>query len=134
MSTRERPLSPFMIGSVYKPQITSVLSILHRATGVVLAIGALVFAAWLMAVASGSDAFEQFRGFFAAWYGQAVLFGFTACLSYHLFHGLRHLAWDMGKGFEIPDFYKSGYAVIVLTIVTTIGLWWFALHTAGGAA
>ncbi len=134
MSTRERPLSPFMIGSVYKPQITSVLSILHRATGVVLAIGALVFAGWLMAVASGSDAFEHFRSFFAAWYGQVVLLGFTVCLSYHLFNGLRHLAWDMGKGFEIPDVYKSGYAVIVLTVLTTAALWWFALHTAGGVA
>jgi succinate dehydrogenase / fumarate reductase, cytochrome b subunit len=134
MPTRERPLSPFMIGQVYKPQITSVLSILHRATGCVLAIGGLVFAAWLLAVAGSADAFEAFRAFFAAWYGQVLLFTFTLCLSYHLFNGLRHLAWDMGKGFEITDVYRSGYAVVALTLLTTAGLWWFALHSAGGAA
>lgn len=134
MPTRERPLSPFMIGQVYKPQITSVLSILHRATGVALAVGALVLAGWLLAIAGSADWFEHFRRFLAAWYGQVLLFAFTACLAYHLFNGLRHLAWDMGKGFDIPDVYKSGYAVILLTVLTTGGLWWFALHNAGGAA
>jgi succinate dehydrogenase / fumarate reductase, cytochrome b subunit len=134
MPTRERPLSPFMIGQVYRPQITSVLSFLHRATGCALAVGGLVFAAWLLAVAGSAEAFESFRAFFAAWYGQAGLFAFTLCLSYHLFNGLRHLAWDMGKGFEIPDVYRSGYAVVALSLLTTVGLWWFALHSAGGGA
>lgn len=130
---RERPLSPFMIGQVYKPQITSVLSILHRATGVALAIGGLGLAAWLLAVAGSVEAFDGFRGFFAAWYGQLVLFAFTACLAYHLFNGLRHLAWDMGKGFDIPTVYKSGYAVVALAVLTTAAIWWCAMN-AGGAA
>jgi succinate dehydrogenase / fumarate reductase, cytochrome b subunit len=130
---RERPLSPFMIGQVYKPQITSVLSILHRATGVALAIGGLGLAAWLLAVAGSGDAFDYFGAFFAAWYGQAVLLAFTACLAYHLFNGLRHLAWDTGKGFEIPTVYKSGYAVVALALLTTAAIWWWAMN-AGGAA
>ncbi|KFN42893.1 succinate dehydrogenase, cytochrome b556 subunit [Arenimonas oryziterrae] len=130
---RERPLSPFMIGQVYKPQITSVLSILHRATGVALAVGALVLAAWLLAVAGSAEAFECFRGFFAAWYGQVALFAFTGCLAYHLFNGLRHLVWDMGKGYEIATVYKSGYAVVALTLLTTAGIWWCAMNTGGAA-
>ena len=114
--------------------IENKIVLLHRATGVALAIGALVFVGWLLAVAGSADSFELVRGFFAAWYGQVILFGFTACLAYHLFNGLRHLAWDIGKGFDIPDVYKSGYAVIVLTVLTTAGIWWVALSAAGGAA
>jgi len=127
MATRERPLSPFMIGQVYKAQLTSVLSLTHRATGVALAVGALGLVAWLVAVAGGSDCFECFSAFFAAWYGKVVLFGFTACLAYHLFNGLRHLAWDAGWGFDIPTAYKTGYAVVVLTFVLTGAIWWLAL-------
>lgn len=127
MATRERPLSPFMIGQVYKAQLTSVLSLLHRATGVALAVGALGLVAWLVAVAGGSDAFECFRGFFAAPYGKVILFAFTACLAYHLFNGLRHLAWDAGWGFDIPTAYKSGYAVVALTILLTAAIWWLAM-------
>ena len=133
MATRERPLSPFMIGHVYKAQLTSTLSILHRATGVALAVGALGFVAWLLAVAGGSEAFEGFRGFFAAWYGKLVLFAFTACLAYHLFNGLRHLVWDAGWGFDIPTAYKSGYAVVVLSLVLTAAIWWLALAQGGAA-
>ncbi|HMB57326.1 MAG TPA: succinate dehydrogenase, cytochrome b556 subunit [Arenimonas sp.] len=133
MPTRERPLSPFMIGQVYKPQITSVLSILHRATGVALAVGALGFAAWLLAVAGTADAFECFRWFLASWLGKAALFAFTACLMYHLFNGLRHLAWDAGWGFEIPTVYKSGYAVVILTILVTAAIWVCALGLGGAA-
>ena len=131
MATQERPLSPHL--QVYKPQITMVMSILHRATGIVLALGSLLFAAWLVAVAGGADAFELARAALASVPGQIVLFGLSACLVYHFLNGIRHLAWDAGHGFEIPKFYASGYAVAVLTVLLTGGLWYVG-WTMGGAA
>ena len=131
MATQERPLSPHL--QVYKPQITMVMSILHRITGVVLALGSLLFAAWLVAVAGGADAFELARAALASVPGQIVLFGLSACLVYHFLNGIRHLAWDAGHGFEIPKFYASGYAVAVLTVLLTGGLWYVG-WTMGGAA
>ena len=131
MATQERPLSPHL--QVYKPQITMVMSILHRITGVVLAVGSLLFVAWLVAVAGGADAFELARAALASVPGQIVLFGLSACLVYHFLNGIRHLAWDAGHGFEIPKFYASGYAVAVLTVLLTGGLWYVG-WTMGGAA
>ena len=129
MAAKERPLSPFMIGQVYRPQITSVMSLLHRATGVALAFGGFGLAAWLACVAGSVEAYD--RELLSAWYGQVALFGFSFCLMYHLFNGLRHLAWDIGWGFEIPQVYKSGYAVIVLALLSTAGIWFAAI---GGGA
>lgn len=131
MATQERPLSPHL--QVYRPQITSVMSILHRATGVVLALGALVLAGWLVAAASSPGAFESLQAVLASVPGQVALFAFSACLVYHFLNGIRHLAWDAGHGYDIPKVYASGYAVIALAIVLTAVLWYFGF-TAGGAA
>lgn len=129
MATQERPLSPHL--QVYKPQITSVMSILHRATGVVLAFGSLVLAAWLVAAAGSAQAFATFNGLMGSLVGKLALFVFSACLVYHFLNGLRHLAWDTGRGYDIPKVYASGYAVLVLSVVLTAVLWWFGLR--GGA-
>lgn len=129
MATQERPLSPHL--QVYKPQITSVMSILHRATGVVLGLGALVLAAWLVVVAGDAPAFDAFNALLGSLAGKLALFIFSACLVYHFLNGLRHLAWDVGRGYDIPTVYASGYAVLVLSVLFTAALWWFAL---GGAA
>lgn len=131
MATPKRPLSPFMIGPYYRPQITSVMSILHRATGVALAVGALVLAAWLVAAAGDGGAYAAFAACLASLPGKIALFGFSASLVYHFLNGIRHLFWDAGHGYEIPRVYASGYAVIVLTVLFTGALWWFAL---GGVA
>ena len=131
MATRERPLSPFMIGHVYRPQLTSVMSIIHRATGVALAFGGFGLAAWLALIAGNGDAYQSFRPLLLAWYGQAALFAFSFCLMYHLFNGLRHLAWDIGWGFEIAQVYRSGYTVIALSLLSTVAIWLIAL---GGGA
>lgn len=131
MATQERPLSPHL--QVYRPQITSVMSILHRATGVVLALGALVLAGWLVAASSSSGAFESMRVVLASVPGRVLLFAFSACLVYHFLNGIRHLAWDAGHGYDIPKVYASGYAVAALTVVLTAVLWYFGF-TAGGAA
>ena len=131
MATRERPLSPFMIGPYYRPQWTSVLSIVFRAAGVVLAAGALVVAAWLVALAFDPELYARIAGALGTMFGKAFLMLMAAALVYHFFNGLRHLAWDAGWGYEIPKARASAAAVVVLTVVFTAVLWWFGL---GGRA
>ena len=131
MATPKRPLSPFMIGPYYRPQLTSVMSLTHRATGVVLAVGALVLAAWLVAAAGSAEAYAAFAACIGSPIGKIGLFAFSASLVYHFLNGIRHLFWDAGHGYEIPKAYASGYAVLVLAVVLTAALWWVGM---GGAA
>lgn len=119
----QRPLSPFMIGPYYRPQLTSMLSITHRATGVGLSAGTLLLAGWLMALASGPQAYANYAGHVGAWYGQLVLLGFSWALLYHLCNGIRHLFWDIGSGLDIPTAYKTGYAVVVISALLTAAVW-----------
>lgn len=122
-SVPQRPLSPFMIGPYYKPQLTSMLSITHRATGMGLSAGTLFLAGWLIALASGPEAYAKFAVHVGAWYGQLILLGFSWALLYHLCNGIRHLFWDIGKGLDIPTAYKSGYAVVLVSGVLTVAAW-----------
>jgi succinate dehydrogenase / fumarate reductase cytochrome b subunit len=124
-----RPLSPHL--QVYRPQITMVMSILHRITGVVLAFGAFVVAWWLLSIAAGPDAYASFRECAASIPGRIVLAGFAFCLIYHLLNGIRHLLWDIGYGYEIPKLYATGWTVVVLTTVFTALLWVLALRAGG---
>jgi succinate dehydrogenase / fumarate reductase cytochrome b subunit len=121
MATRERPLSPHL--QVYAWQITMTMSILHRVSGVILTVGAFGLAWWLLAMAAGGDAAMHATACLASTLGQFVLFGFSLALVYHLLNGIRHLLWDAGWGFEIPEFYASGWTVAVLTLVLTIAIW-----------
>lgn len=130
MAAQQRPLSPHL--QVYRPQITMVMSILHRITGVLLALGALAIGAWLLSLASDSDCYASFQYWAGSWVGKIALFAFSAALVYHLLNGLRHLLWDIGWGFEIPQFYRSGYTVLVLSVLFTALIWFSALT--GGAA
>lgn len=123
MKPGTRPLSPFMIGPYYRPQLTSMLSIIHRGTGVLLTIGTLMLAYWLVALASGPDAYAAAQRFIGSWFGRLCLFGWSAALFYHLCNGIRHLFWDAGKGFDIPTVYASGYAVIAATVILTVATW-----------
>jgi succinate dehydrogenase / fumarate reductase cytochrome b subunit len=120
---RERPLSPFMIGPYYRAQLTSMLSIVHRITGVGLSLGTILLVGWLAAVASGPWAYAEFAKHLTAWYGQLLLLGWSWSLLYHLCNGVRHLFWDMGYGFEIKTAYRSGYAVLALSLLLTAALW-----------
>lgn len=131
MATPKRPLSPFMIGPYYRPQLTSMMSIAHRATGVILALGSLVLAAWLVAASENAMIFDGFRALLGSLPGKVALFAFSASLVYHFLNGIRHLFWDAGHGFSIPKAYASGYAVLALSVVITAVLWWFGL---GGVA
>ena len=130
MATRERPLSPHL--QVYRWQITMTMSILHRVTGVILTVGAFALAWWLLALAAGGEAYANAAACLASPLGKLALFGFTLALVYHLFNGVRHLLWDAGWGFDIPDVYRSGWAVAVLTFVFTAAIWLAAWP--GGAA
>jgi succinate dehydrogenase / fumarate reductase, cytochrome b subunit len=126
MTNRARPLSPHL--QVYRPQITSVMSILHRVTGIVLSLGAFLLAWWLLAVARGADAYDRAAGYLASPFGKLALFGFSFVLVYHLLNGIRHLLWDAGWGLKIPQVYRSGYTVIALTFVFTAAIWFFSMR------
>jgi len=129
MAIRERPLSPHL--QVYRWQITMTMSILHRVSGVILTVGAFALAWWLLAVAAGGDDYARASQCLASPLGTVALLGFSLALVYHLLNGIRHLAWDAGLGFEIPEFYRSGWTVAVLTVVLTAVIWWLAF---GGGA
>ena len=121
---RPRPLSPHL--QIYKPQITSVLSISHRITGVALGVGTILLAAWIVAAATGPAAYGRVAGFMGSWLGQLVMFGWSVALFYHLLNGVRHLFWDAGRGFDLPMMEKSGKAVVAGTVALTALAWIFA--------
>ena len=121
MDTGGRPLSPHL--QIYKPQITSVLSILHRITGVALAIGTLLLAWWLIAAAAGPDAFAAVQAFNGSWLGRLLLLGWTWSLVYHLCNGIRHLCWDAGIGYDLPTVRASGWLVVAASVILTLGAW-----------
>ena len=118
---RSRPLSPHL--QVYRWQITMTMSILHRATGIALAVGAIGLVWWLLAVAAGGESYDRAMACIASPFGLFLLAGFSLSLVYHLLNGIRHLLWDAGWGFEIPEFYASGWTVVALTVVFTLILW-----------
>ncbi|HXG27605.1 MAG TPA: succinate dehydrogenase, cytochrome b556 subunit [Nevskiales bacterium] len=122
----QRPLSPFMIGPYYRPQLTSMLSILHRATGVFLSLGSVLLVGWLVAAASGPEAYDCAQRMIRAWYGQLLLFGWSYALFYHLCNGIRHLVWDAGYGFDLKSVYWGGYLMVVVSIVLTVFAWTLA--------
>jgi succinate dehydrogenase / fumarate reductase cytochrome b subunit len=119
-----RPMSPHL--QIYRPQLTSILSIVHRMTGVGLTLGAVLVVWWLLAAATGADYFATVDGLLTSWIGYLVLLGSTWALAYHLLNGIRHLFWDMGYGFEIETVERSGMAVLVGSGVLTVLLWLFA--------
>ena len=131
MEKRERPLSPHL--QIYRPQLTSVLSITHRATGLALILGTLVLVYWLLAAASGADAYASAQALLGSWLGRIVLLGFSFALFYHLCNGIRHLFWDAGLGFELKTAYASGHAVIIASISLTVIAWGLAYYMRGGS-
>lgn len=111
-----RPLSPYWI---YRWEITMWLSSLHRLSGLLLSLGAVVLAVWLIALASGPEAFDGVQAVVGAPWFKPVLAGWALCFFYHLANGVRHLAWDAGYGFDPKRIRASGYTVVVVTLVAT---------------
>jgi len=130
MSNANRPLSPHL--QVYRPQITSILSISHRITGVILAGGCLLFAYWFIAATYGAEAFGHAQALFGSWFGQLALWGMTFCLYYHMANGVRHLLWDIGWGYEMDKVRVSGWLVLIFSAGMTALTLVIAYSVAGG--
>ena len=128
MPSGNRPLSPHL--QVYRPQLTSILSILHRITGVVIWAGAVMMTYWIASATYGPEAFARAQWFLGSWFGRLVLLGLTGATFYHLANGIRHLAWDIGWGYEMDKLNISGWAVLiftgVMTVLTFIAGYWVA--------
>jgi succinate dehydrogenase / fumarate reductase cytochrome b subunit len=129
MAKRKRPLSPHL--SVYKGQISSVVSVMQRISGGGLAVGLGFFVYWLGAAAYGPDAYATAQWFLTTWFGYLCLFGFSVCMYFHLCNGIRHLVWDIGWGFEIHQVNASGIAVLAGTALFTAITWAVALAKLG---
>jgi succinate dehydrogenase / fumarate reductase cytochrome b subunit len=121
MSELDRPLSPHL--QIYRWYLTMALSILHRASGLVLAAGLLLLTWWLTALARGPEAFATVRAAIDNPLGGLVLFGFTLATFYHMANGVRHLLWDLGYGLEKDEAHRSGLVVLAFTGVATLVVW-----------
>jgi succinate dehydrogenase / fumarate reductase cytochrome b subunit len=129
MAHDSRPLSPDL--QIYRPQLTSVLSISHRVTGIALSVGTLLLISWLIAGAAGPEAYSTVQGFIRSWFGLALLFGWTFSFFFHFCNGIRHLVWDGGCGFELRTIYVSGWTVIAASTVLTVVAWIVSLAVVG---
>ena len=118
---KPRPLSPHL--QIYRPQLTSIMSISHRATGAALAAGTLLLCLWLVALAAGDVWYALAATVVGHPIGIFTLFGYSVALVYHALNGVRHLAWDYGIALTIPGVYRSGQIVLLLTVVITTLTW-----------
>lgn len=121
MSSNDRPISPHL--QIYRPQLTSVMSISHRVTGVLLSVGLIVLAYWVIAAATGPDAYATAQALLGSWLGQVLLFFWSFALYYHLCNGIRHLVWDTGNALELEAVYSSGYIALAAAVVLTLVTW-----------
>jgi succinate dehydrogenase / fumarate reductase cytochrome b subunit len=129
MANKNRPLSPHF--QIYKWELHMAASILHRATGVALGVGTILFTWWLFAVSSGPTYYSMMTEMMSGAIGRLVLFGFSYALIYHLLNGMRHLRWDMGKGLEKHEVAASGKLMMILSVVITLGIWYLGYAKAG---
>lgn len=129
MAHDDRPLSPDL--QIYRPQLTSVLSISHRLTGVALSIGSPLLVIWLMAAAAGPPAYSALHSLLVSWFGLALLSGWTFSLFFHLCNGIRHLFWDAGYGFDLQTIYTSGWTVVAVSTALTLAAWILSFNMHG---
>ena len=125
MAQAERPLSPHL--QVYRPQMTSVLSILHRMTGVALAGGAVLLVWWLIGIAIGPAYYAKVQGVLTSLIGELVLLGFVAAFFYHLCNGVRHLLWDAGWCLDIPQAERAGWLTLLASAALTVATWYLGM-------
>lgn len=115
-----RPLSPFMIGPYYRPQLTSMSSIFVRITGIAIFVLALLPIAWLLSATASEGSFAAWDGFIRSWFGDLILFGATYALFYHMLGRLRHVIWDLGYCMEVAVAEKLAIGMIVLSGILTV--------------
>jgi succinate dehydrogenase / fumarate reductase cytochrome b subunit len=132
MANHTRPLSPHL--QVYRWQLTMVLSITHRATGLVLSAALIPLVVWLLAAAAGPEAFATANAILASVPGQLMLAAVSFAFYYHLCNGIRHLVWDAGWWLDIPEVYASGWSVVAAAIVLTVLTWAAVWGLLGGAS
>jgi succinate dehydrogenase / fumarate reductase, cytochrome b subunit len=118
---KARPLSPHL--TIYKLIPTMVMSILHRATGAALYFGTALLALWLLAAASGPEAFAWISWFFDSWIGRSVLIGYTWALLHHMLGGVRHFIWDAGIGFDKTSATNLAIATAIGSVSLTALIW-----------
>ena len=123
--SRPRPLSPFLFPptGTYRWQMTSTLSILHRAAGIALGVGTLLFTWWLVALLGEPSDFDAVQEFIGSIFGRLLLLGWTWALFFHFGNGIRHLVWDTGHALTLPNVYRGGWAVLVFSVVMTLATW-----------
>lgn len=125
----QRPLSPHV--GIYRWQISNTLSILHRITGVGLSFGLVLFALWLISAAYYAECYAQIQQLAGSIVGKLFLLGWTWAFYYHLGNGMRHLNWDMGRGFTIPEMTRSGWVIVVFSITMTVFTWAIIIRKVG---
>lgn len=125
----ERPLSPHF--QIYRVTITMAMSFIHRITGVGLYLGTALLAWWLIAAATGPEAYAVFLGVAGSWIGEVVLFGFTWALLHHLLSGLRYFFWDAGKAFDLKTADIISWAAAIGGLVLTVVVWVAAFSLRG---
>lgn len=126
-----RPRSPHV--QIYRPQITSVLSITHRVTGIFLGLGSVLLVGWLLAAATGPAVYAELMSFVGSPPGLILLFGWTFALFFHLCNGIRHLFWDADIGFELTAIYLSGWLVVLASVALALITWGIGLAWIGGS-
>ena len=124
MNDSKNPLSPHL--QIYRWHISSLLSITHRISGVINLIALILIFFWLIVLSFGESDYELFLLIINSFFGKFILIGFTWSMSFHLLSGIRHLAWDLGYGFEIKTANISGIIVIISSLALTIIFWLFA--------
>lgn len=129
-AARPRPLSPHL--QIWRWNVTMAASITHRVTGMALAAGTLLLAWWVIAAASGPDAYETFARVAGHPLGEAVLFAFVWALSFHLLNGIRHLFWDLGYGFAVKTAFRTGVLVYVLSLAIAVTVFALGYIAKGG--
>jgi succinate dehydrogenase / fumarate reductase cytochrome b subunit len=132
MPARPRPLSPHL--EIYRWSIGSALSIVHRLTGVALSVGLLALCYWLVSLAADQASYARAMGFFASVSGLLMLAGFSFAFFYHLLNGVRHLFWDIGRGYERAQRNGSGWFVVAGSVALSVALWLALWHGSRGGA
>jgi succinate dehydrogenase / fumarate reductase cytochrome b subunit len=128
-ASRKRPLSPHL--TIYRLSWTMAMSIVHRITGAALYFGTLLVVWWLVAAAMSAKHFDIASAFFASWFGQLILFGYTWALVHHLLGGIRHFIWDTGRGFGDAERLFLARMTLIGSVAITVLVWAFAFMLQG---
>ena len=125
----KRPLSPHL--GIYRPQVSTVLSILNRITGMALYIGSALLVLWLWSAAYAPEFYTTLHGWLESILGKILIMGWTAAFYFHLVNGIRHLIWDTGRAMTIPAINKTGILAVIITLILTAFTWGVAISAAG---